>query len=299
MQNEKLYLEIIDNLTDGIYFVDAKRCITLWNKAAEDITGYKKEEMLGKYCEQNLLRHIDKSGAQLCIHGCPLHQTLNDGKQRKAHVFLRHKDGGRIPISVNIFPIIDEGMIIGAVEIFTPDSTVVYDDDLIEQMSNLLMNDELTGLANRRKVESYVGYKLHEFNNFKNQFCLMFMDIDDFSKVNNTYGHVVGDEVLKRVSQTILNNIRNTDLFGRWGGEEFVGIFNLRQKSEAEGVAEKIRMLVQNSEVQHNDEIITVSASLGVTIPREDDTVESIIERADQLMYESKKRNKNCVTSDI
>lgn len=298
MENEKLYLGIINNLCDGVYFVDNERRITFWNKAAEEITGYKKEDVIGQCCQSNLLNHIDKDGKPLCILGCPLYATIIDGQQRKAEVFLRHKDGHRIPIMVNIFPITDENEIVGAIEIFTPNSPIVYDDTLIESLSNLAMNDQLTGLSNRRKLESYLDFRFHEMKRFQNKFCIIFMDIDNFSKFNNTYGHDIGDEVLKSVSKSILHNMRKTDLFGRWGGEEFLGVFEIKQDYEAVIVAEKIRILVANSEIPYNGENLSVTASIGVTIVRDDDTIDSIIKRADSLMYQSKQKGKNCVSSD-
>lgn len=300
IENEKLYLEIINNLCDGVYFVDLERRITFWNKAAEDITGYKKEEIIGQCCQSNLLNHIDKDGRQLCLFGCPLYATMIDGHQRKDTVFLRHKDGNRIPVFVNIFPIKgNDGELVGAIEIFTPNSPVVYDDNLIEKLSNLAMSDQLTELANRRKIESYLEYQFHEKKRFDIKFCVLFLDIDNFSKFNNTYGHELGDEVLKAISKSIMRTIRKTDIFGRWGGEEFVGVFEIKNDYDATLVAEKVRMLISKSEIPYNNENISVTASIGVTLARDDDTIDSVIKRADSLMYESKKNGKNRVTSDV
>lgn len=298
MDHEKLYKEIIDNLCDGVYFVDMNRRITFWNKAAENITGYKKEDILGKCCQHNLLNHIDKNGTQLCLYGCPLYATLVDGRQRKDNVFLRHISGYRIPITVNIFPMMDNGVIIGAIEIFTPNSQAVYDDTLIENLSNLAMNDPLTGLANRRKIESYLTYRLNEMKRFNNKFCLIFLDIDNFRYFNNTYGHEVGDGAIKSIAKSIKHIIKKNDLFGRWGGEEFVGVFEINNDFEAVLIAEKIRMLISRSEIIYKKESLAITASIGVTIAKEDDTIETLIKRADLLMYQSKQKNKNCVTSD-
>ena len=299
MKPEKLYLTIINNLYDGVYFVDLERRITFWNTAAEDITGYKKEEIVGKCCQTNLLNHIDKNGRPLCVLGCPLYATLIDSRQRKDEVFLRHKDGHRIPVVVNIFPIREDNKTIGAVEIFTPNSPTIYEDDLIEKLSDMAMNDQLTKLSNRRKMESYIEYRLHEFKRFQSKFCVIFLDIDDFGTFNNRYGHEAGDEILKSVARSVSRSVRTDDLFGRWGGEEFIGVFGIKNDYEAALMAEKVRMLIANSEVCSPDGNLSVTASIGVTVVDKDDTIESIVKRADDLMYESKKKSKNCVTSDI
>ena len=298
MEKENLYLTIINNLCDGVYLVDLDRQITFWNKAAEEITGYKKEEIVGKRCQNNLLNHIDRDGRPLCSVGCPLHATTLDGKQRTAEVFLRHKEGHRLPIIVNIFPITENEKIVGAVEVFTQSSPIVYEDNLIEQLSNMAMSDQLTGLCNRRKMESYLDYRLREMNRFQRKFCVIFLDIDNFSSFNNKYGHEAGDSVLKNVAKSIGRSIRASDLFGRWGGEEFIGVLEIKKDEEALMLAEKIRVLVAGSEISYGLEHLCVTASLGVTIARDDDTVETLVSRADALMYESKKKNKNCVSID-
>ena len=300
MKSENLYFEIINNLCDGVYFVDTERKITFWNKAAEEITGYTSEEMVDRHCHDNLLNHIDEEGRPLCIVGCPLYQTILDGIQRKAKVFLRHKDGHRLPILVNIFPMRDENsMIIGAIEVFTPNSPVVYEDNLIEKLSEIAMNDALTGLPNRRYVSSFLEYKLNEFSRFNNPVAVLFMDVDNFSKFNNIYGHEVGDSVLKNVTTSIRKSMRKTDLFGRWGGEEFLGVFSLKNEADAFMVAEKSRMLIENTEIIHNDVVLSVTASIGVTVLKADDTLDSVVERADALMYKSKNEGKNRVSTDV
>ncbi len=298
MKSEELYLSIINNLCDGVYLVDGERRITFWNKAAEDITGYSAAEILGQRCQDNLLSHIDKEGHTLCILGCPLHDTIIDGKQRKAEVFLRHKDGHRIPVYVNISPLKDGDEIVGAVEIFTPSSPVVYEDDLIERLSNMAMVDPLTGIANRRKMESYLEYRLHELKRFHRQFCVAFLDIDNFSAFNNTYGHNAGDEMLKSVSKSINRSMRTSDLLGRWGGEEFVAVFEIKHDEEAVMLAKKLCVLTAGSVINVGGKELSVTASIGITVALIDDGIQSVIDRADSLMYQSKQKGKNCVTSD-
>ncbi len=298
MEPGKLYLEIINNLPDGVYFVDMERRITFWNRAAEDITGYKADEILGQRCQDNLLNHIDRDGRQLCLYGCPLYASIIDGHQRTDEVLLRHKKGYRIPVRVNIFPIRDEGNIVGAVEIFTPSSPTVYEDDLVENLSNIAMSDALTGLANRRKVETYLEYRLHELRRFESRFCVVFFDIDNFSAFNDQYGHQAGDNVLVSVSKTIKRNLRKTDMVGRWGGEEFIGVFEITNDYEAALMAEKLRVLIAKSEVVHGRKALSVSASLGATVGRSEDTLEAIVARVDGLMYQSKQKGKNCVSTD-
>lgn len=296
MKSAQFYLDIINQLQDGIYFVDKNRKIEFWNHAAEQITGYKSEMIVGKCCQNSGLNHIDREGRPLCSLGCPLFSTLTDGKQRQDQVLVRHRDGYRVPIHVNIFPIRQGEEIVGAVEVFTKDSPTVFEDDLIESLSNIAMHDELTSLPNRRYLESFLSYRFEEYKRFGRDFAVLFADIDDFSQVNNNYGHDAGDMVLKNIATSLSRNIRRNDLVGRWGGEEFLGIYSINAPSEIEIIAERFRFLVEHTEAISNGKSIHSTVSVGITTVRPEDTIHSLIERADQLMYDSKHSGKNKVT---
>lgn len=298
MEKEQLYLNIINNLRDGIYYVDKTRRITFWNKAAENITGYSAEEIVGNRCQRSGLSHIDEEGRPLCLVGCPLFATIADGQQRQERVFVRHKEGYRIPIHVNIFPIFKDGEIDGAVEVFTHDSPTVYEDDLVSKLSDIAMHDQLTKLPNRRYLESFMHYKMEEFLRFGRKFAILFADIDNFSRFNNEYGHDTGDAVLRNIAESIRRSVRKNDLVGRWGGEEFVGVYAINDAEDVRIVGEKFRRLVEMTEVVNKEELLNVSVSVGITAVQEGDTIETMVTRADEFMYRSKKEGKNRSTHD-
>lgn len=295
METEKMYLTILNNLSDGVYFVNNDRRILFWNKAAEMITGYTSEEIVGKCCQDTLLNHIDEGGKPLCICGCPLFSTLTDGEARKARVFVRHKAGYRIPVFVQIVPVKEEGEIIGAIETFSRDSKTVYDDNLIEHLSGIAMHDALTRLPNRHYIEHFLEYKYKEYKKFGRLFAVAFADIDNFGHFNNAYGHAVGDMVLSSIGDTMLKRHRSTDLIGRWGGEEFIGIYSIKEASEAESIGENFRRIFSDTKIEHDGEVLTVTASVGVSVVLPSDTPETLWKRADALMYKGKEAGKNRV----
>jgi PAS domain S-box-containing protein len=111
---------LLDSIFDGVYFVDAERKITYWNRGSESLTGYSAREAVGKHCYDNFLMHVDEAGCALCTNGCPLSSTIHDGQRRQAEVFLRHKLGHRVPVCVRVAPLMNaSGQIIGAVEVFS------------------------------------------------------------------------------------------------------------------------------------------------------------------------------------
>ncbi len=112
------YKNIIDNLYDGVYFVDRDRMITYWNKGAERISGYSAGQVIGRRCRDNLLNHVTANGVELCHDHCPLAAVMEDGRPREAEVYLHHADGHRVPVMVRATALRDEGgNIVGAVEI--------------------------------------------------------------------------------------------------------------------------------------------------------------------------------------
>ena len=293
----KNYEELLELLYEGIYLVDNDRTILSWNKGAEKITGYRAEEVVGKKCYDNILNHVDESGTQLCLLGCPLHATMADGNAREARVFLQHKKGFRVPIAVRTMPTHDEGgHITGAAEIFIDDKNKVQILNSLEKYKRQATEDPLTEIPNRRSILAALGAKMTEFLDLAIPFGIAFMDIDDFKNINDTFGHDAGDEILKMVAKTLEGNLRKQDLVGRWGGEEFVAVFSDVDVSGIESVTEKMRFLVAESKIRKDHGEIHVTISIGVTIVIPGDTAEGLVDRADRLMYESKMAGKNRVT---
>jgi PAS domain S-box-containing protein len=114
------YKDLLDNMYDGLYVVDRDRKIIYWNKAAEQITGFKAVDVVGSHCFDNILIHVDGHGMNLCKGMCPLAATIKDGVPRKTEVYLHHRDGHRVPVSVRVTPRHDQnGNIIGGIELFS------------------------------------------------------------------------------------------------------------------------------------------------------------------------------------
>jgi diguanylate cyclase (GGDEF)-like protein/PAS domain S-box-containing protein len=292
------YATLLDNLYDGVYFVDRERRITFWNRAAERITGFTKAEVLGKRCADNLLRHVDNRGNSLCEGACPVSYTLCDGQSRSASVFLHHKDGHRLPVAIGVVPITDHQQhIMGAVEIFRDNSATVAALEHLKELEDLAYLDALTKVANRTYLETFIVARFNEFRRLGWSFGVIFIDVDRFKQVNDTFGHQTGDLVLKMVAQTLVKNCRSFDLVGRWGGEEFLCVISkLKDASQITVTAERLRALVESAWVSLPDCSLHVTISLGVTLARLQDAPGTLIHRADSLMYQSKAAGRNRIT---
>ncbi len=165
--------------------------------------------------------------------------------------------------------------------------------DLNEKLNSMAITDYLTGVYNRRYIMEYLKTELEKCKRYNHDLSIMIIDVDHFKKINDTYGHKSGDEVLKYICNLISENIRQSDVFGRIGGEEFLIVFNDTDVENASNKAEKIRSLIEKSKVEDNGKEISITISAGVTEYTKDDHVDSIVNRADQALYNAKEDGRN------
>jgi diguanylate cyclase (GGDEF)-like protein/PAS domain S-box-containing protein len=292
----KFYRDLLDEIEDGVYFVDLERRITYWNRGAERITGYKAGEVIGHRCADNILNHVDDTGRCLCVSGCPLTACMTNGARHSMRVYLHHKDGHRVPVRVHAAALRDDhGKVIGAVETFQDDSARLMDLERIRSLERLAFLDALTGIANRRFLEENLAARLSERDRYGTAFGLLMIDIDHFKRINDTHGHPVGDRVLRMVAATLSGNSRPFDLVARYGGEEFVVIVARASEDELGKVAERYRMLVSRSGLKGSAGQIRVTVSIGAASVRPDDRSDRLIARVDEYLYQAKQRGRNRV----
>ena len=279
-----LHREILDSLQDGVYFVDRERMIVFWNKGAENISGYSRLHVLGRHCYNNLLQHIDASGTPLCMTDCPLSRAMEDGKPREDRIYLLRADGTRVPVWVRVAPLVTEsGEITGAIEIFSDRSSLANAFDRVNSLERMSAVDRQMGIANRRYTEAHLNARMEESFTYGVDLGLLFIQIDHFHRITDTYGREIGARVLRMVADTLIYNLRPFDFIGRWDSQEVVAMLsNIRPESLIQR-ADNLRMLVERS-VLMVGKPIRVTVSIGVTLIREGDTLESWIERASRLI---------------
>lgn len=288
---------LLDHIYDGVYYVDPDRQILYWNKAAERISGYKREEIVGNFCFNNYLRHINEDGLELCFHGCPLNATMQDGEPREALVFLHHKDGYRVPVHVRVSPVRNEtGQIIGGVEVFSEYTEAIDTINFLEKYKQESFTDPLLGIGNRRYGDTVLQSRHHELRQTGVPYAVAFIDLDDFKNVNDQYGHAAGDDLLRMIAQAISKAVREPDTVVRWGGDEFLVILPKVGEESLMPILKRVLLLVTTSELNLMGEVVRIKVSIGATAATAQDTVQSVIARADQLMYTSKQNGKGRIS---
>jgi diguanylate cyclase (GGDEF)-like protein/PAS domain S-box-containing protein len=292
-----VYMDLLEQVSDGVYFVSPQRRITYWNSGAERLTGYTAAEVLGRRCSAGLLRHVDDTGGDLCHAGCPLAAVMADGAPRSAEVFLHHKAGHRVAVTVHGHPLTDpDGRVVGSAEVFAERRDRAYAD--LGRRSADSAQDPVTGLPGRALGELHLATLLAAVTAGQTTLGVMFVDVDHFKDINDSHGHRAGDQVLGMVGRSLATALRRGDLPIRWGGEEFLALLPGVQASGLATAAERVRMLVATSWLDHADTRLQVTVSLGTTMARPGETAAELVERADRLMYQSKNTGRNHTTTD-
>ncbi len=165
-------------------------------------------------------------------------------------------------------------------------------EKMMDKLYLLSITDSLTNLFNRKKIEDILNEEMIRSKRYNRPLSIMMVDIDHFKNINDQYGHLVGDEVLKKVSDALTMNIRNVDRIGRWGGEEFLVIAPETDLEDAEILANRLRYAVENLQI---DNVRGLTISIGVTLIEDNENIENIIRRTDNALYKAKKFGRNRV----
>ncbi len=295
--NSDFFKSIVEYLNDGIALLDSQHKIFFWNQGAVNVTGFTKAEILGNKCFENMLVPSDNNDLRICKNDCPVDKTIRDGKIRSFEAYIHHKEGFRLPVFMRVMPIMDpEQRIIGAAETFYDTSPRVLIPQKIQELRKMSLLDPLTELGNKNYLEAQIKLRLDEMNKHHFPLGILLIDIDHFTATNETHGIVVGDKILRMVARTLANNIRFYDIVGRWAGEQFlVLIFNV-QETKLDLVANKLRLLVSQSNIQVGTKLLSVTVSIGATIAALRDNPRTILDRVDRLMRHSKKEGRNRVS---
>ena len=166
---------------------------------------------------------------------------------------------------------------------------------LESELEKLATVDKLTSIYNRYKMDISLDEQIEIAKRYNRPLSVIFFDIDFFKKINDTYGHKVGDEVLKELTNLVATHLRKSDIFGRWGGEEFLIILPETTKKEATILAEKLRKYIQ---IHKFKKINKLTCSFGITTLKDNDTSKTLISRVDKKLYKAKQNGRNRIESE-
>jgi len=293
------YRAALEALPTGAYVVDRERRILLWSAGAEELTGYLRQEVIGRPCADDLLMHCDESNTVLCGQGCPLQQTLCDGRSRTADLFLLHKDGLRIPVTVHAAALRNEhGSIVGAIECFERRLVLPASDPRLHQPRQDSTMDPDTGLPDHTATEASLGSYLEAYRTSPVPFGALLLEPDGLEHLRHTAGRVAVDAVLRATGNTLAANLGPADMVGRWFGDKFLAVVTGCTETVLVQVADRLNRVVQMERVPWWGEQLKVTLSIGGTVVQTADTVPILIARA-EAAWEKQKQESSGGTSSV
>ncbi|HLQ46146.1 MAG TPA: diguanylate cyclase, partial [Planctomycetaceae bacterium] len=293
------YLYVLESMYDGFYLVDSDLRFRVWNTGMERLLGQTAAKMLDQNWTSRQVEFADKQGRPLAEPSRPLREVIKSGNAQTAQLKVQHVNGQWLNVEIMTVPLIDhDGSLQGVAEIFRNLSQERRrrreDHDLRQQASR----DALTGVFNRGELERTLEAMLADFNHDADPepMSLIFLDVDHFKRINDTYLHLTGDQVLISLAKLLRGETYSGELIFRYGGEEFVVLCPSSDLPQAFAKAERLRISLKDATLSKEAEL-KVTASFGVTEIEPGDTLDDILRRADKALFTSKEKGRNRTTA--
>ena len=286
MNRQRLAAGVFEHSQDGLIVLDSEQYITMVNPAVTRMLGYHADLLVGKTPMQVF------EWQQFTSLMPTIQNSLKHFGQWQGEVWEKSSSGELVPMFVKVNRI-------GSSQEDDSFDMVLTLSDLsnvkeMERLEHLAHHDALTGLANRTQLYKYLDGAVANSRYSGSGFSIMYLDLDGFKKVNDTYGHDAGDEILKEVSNKLLSQVRAGDLVARLSGDEFVLIVKQTDQDKLSKLAQRILALIEEP-VIYKQRQLKVGASIGITVSDEfDNDLDSLLKVADQAMYQAKREGKGC-----
>lgn len=279
--------EIFDSIEEGIQIVDENEIIRVSNPATAKIF----EEDLDKIIGKSILEYLDDDGKKIVL------SQTNKRKKRKSTIYglsIITAKGNHKQLQLSVSPKFDKnGKYRGA---FVALTDISEQKRIEDRLRNLATTDYLTGIYNRRHYVYLTKKEIKRTKRYNHQLSMIMIDIDRFKLINDSYGHSIGDNVLKRLCYACKTQLRDSDIFGRIGGEEFAITMLECDLSNALVVAERIRKIIEDLYVKVNGSGLSFTISIGVAeFSKEEDNFYSLLKKTDDALYTAKEKGRNRV----
>ena len=282
---------IIAEAPIGICMTDKDGYFEVVNPAYCEIYGYEQEELIGEHFSIVATEENKEELIQL------YEDFMQEGKELEEEWQVKRKDGTKVEILANAIRV--EGVdgelkkITFVIDITERKELERKINKKNEMLKNKAMRDSLTDLYNHGEIIKRLDEEISRSEREDLPVTIMILDIDNFTRINNEYGHVQGDKILKKISHIFLQNTREMDICGRYGGDEFLIIFPNTELEIGSQIANRIKEKIEDKDML--EEEVTISS--GVSALKEEQNREELIQKADELLYEAKELGKNKICS--
>jgi len=292
--SERFYATIFDSIRDPFCIINKDFIVVRANEAYAHLKGISLDELIGNRCYEAL------HNRKIVCDGCVVEKTFHSGDPCAKDKPVKNPDGSDAWVEIYTYPIFGDDLRVSHVIEYTRDITDRKRSEserkrLIERLEHLSNIDSLTGLLNRRALLERLSTEVQRAERYGTELSIALCDMDNFKEINDIYGHIVGDDVLRVVADTLRKPLRSVDAIGRYGGDEFLIILPQTSLKGAESLAERLRSLVaETGFVAPDGKRLRLSVSIGVS--NSGDTNE-LIRKADTALYRSKHLGKNRVSA--
>lgn len=296
LDDPEIYQAVLDKLQTGVYIVDRNRRIRFWNEGAEQITGYLRQDVVGRFLRDHLLtsdavKDVDSEPDD------PINLVFRDGKPSTIDVSILHKDGYRVPIVLRTNPIRNShGAVVGAAESFEKNRSASDWTRRQAGFADFGCLDAMTGVAAQSFMETQLRENLTIFAEHNIPFGILLVQIDHMDQFRASRGPGVVSTILRVIAQSVENCLRPSDLVGCWGVNQFIAILLECRESEVARVGERVRKIIGQAEIEWWGDRFSVTSPVGGAGCRAGDNAELLIARAAASLQESIEKGGNCVT---
>ena len=287
--------KLVDNMHDGVVFVDNQRQIFMWNTGAERLTGIAGSAACGRIFEPGLLQMSDNKGSLIHDESCMVAKSIRGGIQTLERVGVLGRSGRHVTVDLHVIPVHDDaGNACGATVLMQDVSSETTLEERCQALHAQMTRDPLTQVANRAEFDRMLALFVEAHQETDLTCSLIMADIDHFKHINDTFGHQAGDEAIVTFASLLKSMCRAGDLVARYGGEEFTVLCADCDLATAASRAEMMRKKL--SETSHSMLANhAVTASFGVTELQLGDTPESMLRRSDRALLQAKDQGRNQV----
>ncbi|MGH9746595.1 MAG: diguanylate cyclase domain-containing protein [Candidatus Acidiferrales bacterium] len=297
LENPAVFRTILESLQTGIYLVDRDQKILFWNDGAERITGYLRQDVVGRFCVETLLANRGGRDSFASDASDAIVAVLRDGKPVAVNVSMRHKDGHRVLVRLRAVPIRNShGTVIGAAESFEESLSVSSWDRRQGKLSDFGCIDEETGVLNRKYLFFQMREQLSTYTEYRIPFSVLCIQIDQLDHFQATHGARAVSAVQHAIAQTLGNSLRPTDFLGRLSERLFLAILTECKGPEIENVAKRLKRMVGFTDISWWGDKLSVTASFGGASSVPGDTIEVLVSRAEAALLASTTAGGNQLT---
>lgn len=274
-----LLKKILDCVDDGVCLLDRDNQVLYWNQGAERITGHLAQEVFGRHCREDLALCHDREGEAVAEAACPLTTIKQDGKARECMIYIRHRDGHRVPVRMRTHAIMDaEGQLTGVAEVFARAGALGRTE--LAKAARHGGHDGLTGALNREYGEMLLAHELASMKRFGLGSAWIRVDVDKVDAMARSFGHGMVEAAMKMIAQTIDCNLNSYDALVRWDEKSFRVMVRHAVEPRVEELTQRLAVMIGTSQVQWWGESHDVGVTIAGVMTDPEDTVVTLEARA-------------------